>query len=100
MMKPDKTDAILSLVPNAQVVVRGDQVEWISPSEAPVTDAEINAKLELLLQQYQQSDYKRKRAEEYPDFRDYLDGIVKNDQSQIQAYIDACNAVKAKYPKN
>lgn len=35
----------------------------------------------------------------YPDFRDYLDGIVKGDEAQIQAYIDACLAVKAKYPK-
>jgi hypothetical protein len=25
--------------------------------------------------------------------------VVKNDQDQIQAYIDACNAVKIKYPK-
>lgn len=45
------------------------------------------------------NEYKVKRAAEYPDFRDYLDGIVKGDQAQIQAYIDACNAVKAKYPK-
>lgn len=43
--------------------------------------------------------YKDYRAAEYPDFREYLDGIVKNDQAQIQAYIDACLAVKAKYPK-
>jgi hypothetical protein len=43
--------------------------------------------------------YIAKRAAEYPDFRDYLDGIVKGDQAQIQAYIDACNAVKTKYPK-
>lgn len=39
------------------------------------------------------------RAEEYPPMADYLDGIVKGDQAQIQAYIDACLAVKAKYPK-
>jgi hypothetical protein len=43
--------------------------------------------------------YKEKRAAEYPDFKDYLDGIVKGDQAQMQAYIDACNAVKNKYPK-
>lgn len=43
--------------------------------------------------------YKYQRAAEYPDFKDYLDGIVKGDQAQIQAYIDACNAVKNKYPK-
>ena len=43
--------------------------------------------------------YKDQRAAEYPDFRDYLDGIVKGDDAQVQAYIDACLAVKAKYPK-
>lgn len=45
------------------------------------------------------NEYKEKRALEYPDFRDYLDGVVKGDQAQIQAYIDACLAVKVKYPK-
>lgn len=39
------------------------------------------------------------RANEYPPMSDYLDGVVKGDQTQIQAYIDACLAVKAKYPK-
>lgn len=43
--------------------------------------------------------YAQKRALEYPNFHDYLDGIVKGDQAQVQAYIDACLAVKAKYPK-
>jgi hypothetical protein len=43
--------------------------------------------------------YKAKRAAEYPSMTDYLDGVVKGDQSQIDAYIAACLAVKAKYPK-
>jgi hypothetical protein len=43
--------------------------------------------------------YKAKRVAEYPAFTDYLDGIVKGDNAQVQAYIDACLAVKAKYPK-
>jgi hypothetical protein len=43
--------------------------------------------------------YLVKRQMEYPPIVDYLDGIVKGDQSQVQAYIDACLAVKAKYPK-
>lgn len=43
--------------------------------------------------------YKFARATEYPDFRDYLDGIVKGDQAQIDKYIADCQAVKAKYPK-
>ena len=43
--------------------------------------------------------YTQQRAAEYPDFHDYLDGVVKGDQAQIDAYIAACQAVKAKYPK-
>lgn len=39
------------------------------------------------------------RKAEYPPISDYIDGIVKGDQAQVQAYIDACLAVKAKYPK-
>jgi hypothetical protein len=45
------------------------------------------------------TEYQRKRAAEYPSINDYVDGIVKGDQAQVQAYIDACLAVKAKYPK-
>jgi hypothetical protein len=43
--------------------------------------------------------YQRDRAAEYPAMSEYIDGIVKGDQAQVQAYIDACLAVKAKYPK-
>jgi hypothetical protein len=43
--------------------------------------------------------YKAKRASEYPPITDYLDGVVKGDQAQIDKYIADCQAVKAKYPK-
>jgi hypothetical protein len=43
--------------------------------------------------------YKELRAAEYPPITDLLDGIVKGDEEQIQAYKDVCLAIKAKYPK-
>lgn len=43
--------------------------------------------------------YATKRKAEYPPITDYIDGVVKGDQAQIDAYIAACQAVKAKYPK-
>lgn len=46
-----------------------------------------------------QIQYAHQRQSEYPPITDYIDGIVKGDQAQVQAYIDACLAVKAKYPK-
>jgi hypothetical protein len=42
---------------------------------------------------------KANRANEYPDFKEYLDGIVKGDDAQVQKYINDCLAVKTKYPK-
>ena len=43
--------------------------------------------------------YIPKRQNEYPPITDYLDAIVKNDDTQKQKYIDDCKAVKDKYPK-
>jgi hypothetical protein len=45
------------------------------------------------------SDYAINRRMEYPPVADYIDGVVKGDQAQIQDYIDRCLAVKQKYPK-
>lgn len=45
------------------------------------------------------TEYQRQRAAEYPPMADYIDGIVKGDTAQVQAYIDSCLAVKKKYPK-
>ena len=73
----------------------GDKIQ-ITQQEA---DALIEDRHQAMLQGLSIT-YAQKRAAEYPPFTDYLDGIVKGDQSQIQAYIDACLAVKAKYPKS
>ena len=40
-----------------------------------------------------------KDKQEYPDIYDYMDGIVKSDQAQIDKYIADCQAVKDKYSK-
>jgi len=39
------------------------------------------------------------RFNAYPPITDYLDGVVKGDQAQIDKYISDCRAVKEKYPK-
>lgn len=68
----------------------------------PMTNAEVDqvkAKVAEMEAQEAATQYQRDRAREYPDFKDYLDGVVKGDQAQIDAYVAACQAVKAKYPK-
>lgn len=78
----------------------GDQyegIEWLG--EPLLTKEEIEAEVARLNTQFEANEYQRLREAEYPDFRDYLDGIVKGDQAQIDDYIQKCLAVKAKYPK-
>jgi hypothetical protein len=100
-MKYDITHALSSLVPGSQWVVRGDNysdIEWLGGGELP-SEEDLFAEVERLQAEYDAKQYQRDRSKEYPDFKDYLDGIVKGDQDQIDAYIAACLAVKEKYPK-
>lgn len=80
--------------------VDGSQDDLIKPELVPITNAEADE----IRQQKSQAlfnalSYADKRRSEYPSIADYIDGIVKGDQAQVQAYINACLAVKAKYPK-
>ena len=43
--------------------------------------------------------YKELRAAAYPPVEDYMDAVVKGDEVAQQEYIEACLAVKIKYPK-
>lgn len=47
----------------------------------------------------EEANYIDRRVVSYPPITDYLDGIVKNDQAQIDDYIRKCLEVKAEYPK-
>ena len=78
-------------------------VYWIEPEFehmlptgcVAITDEEAKE----LLPKPNMPTYATFRAEEYPPITDYLDGVVKGDQTQIDKYIADCLAVKAKYPK-
>jgi len=72
--------------------------EWNLDIAQP-TESQLNA-LEAQANEVERLNLvKANRAKEYPDFKEYLDGIVKGDNAQIQKYINDCLAVKAKYPK-
>ena len=73
------------VVPSGLIEISMDEVETVNQAKAEVA---FNA-----------LPYSQKRSAEYPPITDYIDGVVKGDQAQIDAYIAACQAVKAKYPK-
>ena len=83
--------AILKVYPQI-TVIRGD-VAYDANNNVVVYDTEA-------VQAYVDAHaYIAKRAKEYPPITDYIDGVVKGDQVQIDKYIADCIAVKAKYPK-
>jgi hypothetical protein len=51
------------------------------------------------LQEVFDTEYQRQRKNEYPPIEEYIDGVVKGNQYQIDEYIQKCLAVKLKYPK-
>lgn len=77
---------------NKSVVINNPKPVNLVESEEDVTVLEDGTKIVS-------TDYRKLRRTAYPDFREYLDGVVKGDQFQVQSYIDACLAVKTKYPK-
>jgi hypothetical protein len=87
----NKHQAIRATNPSV-VVIRGDDA--FDANDNPVTydEAVVQAYIDA-------HAYIAKRQAEYPPMTDYLDGIAKGDQAQIDKYIADCQAVKAKYPK-
>ena len=72
-------------------------IPFTAEEEMQFDAMELQAQAEK--EEFLQTKYQRDRAAEYPSINDYIDGVVKGDQAQVQAYIDACLAVKTKYPK-
>lgn len=101
-MKYDITHAIRSLYPSASWRLHGEEYSglvWLDVQIDKPEEAVLLAEITRLQTIWDQNEYARKRAAEYPSMYDYLDAIVKNDQGQINQYISDCLAVKARYPK-
>lgn len=94
--------AIENLRPGSKWILHDslfENIEWLDDQSEPPSLEEVNDEIDRITTEDTATQYKHQRAAEYPSFADYLDGIVKSDQAQIDAYIAACQAVKAKYPK-
>ena len=85
-------NAIYALYPNVVTVDDGTGAFDVQGNKVEIDMNAVNAWIDP-------NAYKTKRALEYPPITDYIDGVVKGDQTQIDKYIADCLAVKAKYPK-
>lgn len=101
-MKYDITHALGSLRPGSEWTIHNEDyntLDWRDSNSQAPTLAELEAEVTRLQTEWDSKEYQRLRAAEYPPIADYLDGVVKGDTEQVNAYIAACLAVKAKYPK-
>lgn len=80
---------------------RFDGTDLTTPNHTDAEIAAAEASLDIVALDKQASlvtCYAQRKAA-YPPESDYLDAVVKSDTVAQQAYIDACLAVKDKYPK-
>ena len=91
----------------------GTYISPVNATDSPPPSVELNQKAQFINGQWSVYNipandpadeplpltYKELRAKEYPSIIDYIDGVVKGDQAQIDKYIADCLALKAKYPK-
>jgi hypothetical protein len=101
----DLTKALLSLRPGAAWTLDGDQYEgitWLDEQQSKPTKEELTLEADRIQAEYDSKEYQRLRAPEYPPMADYLDAVYwqsKGDNTKMDAYLAAVEAVKSKYPK-
>ena len=93
------SSAILAIDPTAWVgVSSGDinKITWHDGNPNKITNAQILAKREELIAEYNAQAYARSRATEYPSIEDCIHAILDNELEALQV---KRQAVKTKYPK-
>jgi hypothetical protein len=94
----DIIKAITAINPKAEVSVNGEdynQITWHTGT-TPISEADIKAKQAELQTDYDNKEYQRNRAAEYPSIKDQLDDIYHNG---IDAWKATIKTTKDKYPK-
>ena len=101
-------DAILKINPNAEASVSGNDINQITweNGTTPIPKADIEAKMNEMANEPEQSKYAEQRRNAYPEIGDQLDMLwhsIDQDPQLKSKYFDfyeAIKAVKVKYPKN
>jgi len=68
-------DALQSLKPNAEWVLRGDELEWLDSKQTEPTQSQIDAEVTRLQGVYDGNAYQRTRATAYAEIKEQLDQL-------------------------
>ena len=91
--------ALNNLRPDAQWVSRGDDVEWLDTEQTQPTEAELNAEITKVQNDYTAQQYQRDRKSEYKSITEQLDMLYWDKVNNTNLWQEHINAVKTKYPK-
>ena len=97
------TEAILKINPNAEVVVRGNdintcEIEWHNGTPE-ISKADIEAKMVEVQAEYDANQYQRDRATAYPSIQEQLDMQYWDKVNGTTNWEDAIAKVKSDIPK-
>ena len=99
-MIPTEFEAIISLVGGRlsnRVTDKGEIEYTYHDDQKPPTQAEIDAELKRLQDEYAAQEYARQREAEYPSIQECVHAILDDDLDALQK---KRAAVKTKYPKS
>tara|TARA_R110000824_G_scaffold178746_4_gene358589 strand:+ start:171 stop:479 length:309 start_codon:yes stop_codon:yes gene_type:complete len=91
-------EALQSLKPKAEWTMHGTVITWLDLVQTQPTDAEITAEVVRLQAEYDNKEYQRQRATEYPPIGDQLDALFHAGVFPAEMAA-AIQAVKDKHPK-
>ena len=94
----DITNALLSLTPNAQWVLRGTELEWLDAVQTEPTQSEIDAEVTRLQTEYDSLAYARSRKEEYDKLNQWEMQFDDN-RDGTTTWVDSINEIKSQFPK-
>ena len=92
-------EALHSLKPNAQWVIRNDKIEWLDSEQTEPTALELSNEVTRLQAEYDSKQYARNRAEAYPSLTEQADMAYWDRQNNTTTLDDAISAVKLQFPK-
>ncbi len=94
----ETTDALQSLKPKAEWVLRGDELEWLDAVQTEPTQAEIDAEIVRLQAEYDSQEYARNRKAEYDQLNQF-EMIFDDDRDGTTTWVDTINEIKGRHPK-
>jgi hypothetical protein len=94
----DITNALTYLTPNAQWILRGDELEWLDTEQTEPTSDEIDAEVLRLQEEYDNLDWSRARKAKY-DLLNQDEMRFDDTINSTTTWVDAINAIKAAHPK-